>query len=86
MKTKEIESFSEINIPGMGLFIPIIVVYRSPKDYPEKYVARLWDLARPIEIALTRDTLSEIRKEIPLGFVNLGRQENDDPVIVESWV
>jgi hypothetical protein len=32
------------------------------------------------------DTLEEARKDIPQGLYCLGRDPNDDPVIVESWI
>lgn len=66
--------------------MPIIVVYKDTKDYPGQYVARLWDLITPTEVVVVKNTLEEIRNEIPEGFINIGRMSNDDPVIVESWI
>lgn len=66
--------------------IPMIVVYKNPSDYPDKYIARLWDLDKPTEFIAVKDTLEEIRSAIPCRFVNNGRRPNDDPVIVEVWV
>ena len=36
--------------------IPVITVYRSPKEYPGKYVARLFDLDRPTRFVFVADT------------------------------
>lgn len=66
--------------------MPIIVIYKDTKDYPGQYMARLWDLMSPTKVVVVKDTLEEIRKEIPAGFINIGRMSIDDPVIVECWI
>ena len=66
--------------------IPMIVIFNSPKDYPEKYVGRLWDLDKPTQVLTVKDTLEEVRAEIPFGFINIGRHASDDPAIVEVWI
>lgn len=35
MKTKEVKSFSEVDISGLKQ--PVICIYRYPEDYPDKY-------------------------------------------------
>lgn len=66
--------------------IPIIVVYKKPSDYPDKYVARLWNLDKPTEVVIIKDTLAEVRSVIPAGFFRLAPSVGDDPVIVETWI
>jgi endonuclease V-like protein UPF0215 family len=66
--------------------LPLICVYKSPADYPGKYIARLWDVDIPTELIAKADTLEEIRKAIPAEMVNLGREPEDDPVIIETWI
>jgi hypothetical protein len=66
--------------------IPIIVVYKNPSDYPDKYVARLWDSDKPTEFVIIKDTLAEVRALIPAGFIRLAPSVGDDPVIVETWI
>lgn len=66
--------------------IPLICVYCNPKDYPSKYVARLWDCNIPTQIMATADTLEGIRAKIPDTMVRLERDQRDDPVIVETWI
>ena len=66
--------------------LPIIVIFRSPKDYPGKYVARVFDLNSPTMLAVTADTLEEIRGCVPEGMTRFPRSAADDPAIVESWL
>ena len=66
--------------------LPIIVIFRSPKDYPGKYVARVFDLNAPTMLAVTANTLDGIRGCIPEGMTRFPRSAADDPVIVESWL
>lgn len=66
--------------------ISLICVYFNPRDYPGKYVARLWDCDRPTQIMATADTLEGIRAKIPDTMVKLDRDHRDDPVIVETWI
>lgn len=65
---------------------PLICIYERPADYPDKYVARLWDLQRPTGLIAIADTLEEARAAVPPGMVPLARDERDDPCIVETWI
>ena len=66
--------------------LPIFCVYEHPTDYPDKYVARLWNVDVPMSLITTADTLEEIREKRPVGMVTLHRYETDDPAIVETWI
>jgi hypothetical protein len=72
--------------------LEIWTVYRFPKDYPGKYVARLWRVGSGggdgiTDVGFVEDTLEAVRgRMIDRGLVCLARDETDDPVIVESWV
>lgn len=71
----------------------MFVVYRSPRDYPGKYVVREWRTS-PSKIALfaaveplaVTDTLEDARAAVPSGTVRINRDELDDPVIEETWI
>lgn len=65
---------------------PIICIYNSPTDYPDKFVARLWDLDKPTRHIAVAETLDTIREAIPEGMIRFHRDQNDDPCIVESWI
>ena len=64
----------------------IICIYNSPVDYPEKFVARLWDLDKPTRYVGVAETLDTIRELIPKNMVCFRRDQNDDPCIVEIWI
>lgn len=67
--------------------IPLIAVYQRPTDYPDKYVARLWDAGRPTNTVALADDYDGILETIPTGqMVSMGRGEKDDPAIVEVWI
>lgn len=66
--------------------VPIIAIYKHPKDYPDKYVARVFDIDQPTFLAVTADTLEEIRGCIPEGMRRVPRSELDAKEIVESWI
>jgi hypothetical protein len=84
--TTIIKSFlpKEINL---GVYqVPIITVYKQPKDFPENYVARLFNLQQPTKYAMVEKSLEAIREGIPNRFHRLDRFENDDPNIVEIYL
>lgn len=66
------------------------VIYDHPKDHPDAFVVRRWyieeEVTMPDKTCLLADSLQEARELIPAGRYRIGRQANDDPVIVESWI
>lgn len=71
------------------------VIYDHPSDFPENFVVRRWLISGGEDgIRIVHDetwicsTLAEAREivatEFPGGYC-LGRQADDDPVIVEVW-
>jgi hypothetical protein len=66
----------------------IWTVCHNTKDYPDLFTARphLARSGRPGDFVMTDATLEGIRALLPPGLVNLHREPQDDPVIVESWV
>jgi len=81
----QIANFAELDLSKIEL--PIITVYFNTKDFPGKYVARLFEAPLPTKYHVVADSLEEVRKSIPYGrFSRLDRSEVDDPVIVEIWI
>jgi hypothetical protein len=66
-------------------------IYRHPKDHPHHWVVRrCWIRKGGIiqhehECQLAH-SLAEARDRVPPGLFNLGRQPEDEPQIVETWV
>lgn len=74
---------------GMDLSLyalPMIAVYEHPLDFPEHYVARLFDINKSTPHCIVKDTLEEIRAAIPEHFHRLERAQQDEPQIVEVWL
>ena len=67
-------------------------IYDHPSDYPNNFVVRRWEVVRGVPVAMPcgnpvlTETLEAARAVVPPGFVNIGRFENDDPVILEVWI
>lgn len=65
-------------------------IYKSPFDYPDKYVVRQHIVRSGVVVASPKCvvvwTLADARKQVPHGLVNLGRMDEDEPQIVETWV
>ena len=87
MKKKDyiVDVFDEEKIHG-DIKLPIICVYDRPTDYPDKYIARLWDANTPTRIVAVADTLEELRRSKPASMLILPRSTEDDKVIVETWI
>jgi len=67
-------------------------VYDHPTDYPDKYVARRFDVGRdgpvPSESIIIMDDLGRLRDMLAfeMHLTCLTRSEGDDPKIVETWL
>jgi len=66
-------------------------IYKRPLDYPKEYVARRWIITRLVpvpeaELFARGKSLAEVRRALPPGLFNLGREAADDPKIVEVWI
>lgn len=83
-KTVIVDNFA--NVDFRKLFMPVIVVYENPKDYPGRFVARLFDLDKTTRVAVVKETLDEVRKAIPRSMVSIVRSKFDDPAIFEIWI
>jgi hypothetical protein len=64
----------------------IWIVYESPPDFPDKYVARRLNLSQPTADFVVADTLNEVRQKLPKGLYRIERSERDDPLVRESWI
>lgn len=71
-------------------FTPVIiamwVVYDSPRDYPGRFVARLWLNGAPTDSVILADTLDSLRAALPQGLTRLPRLPGDDAAIYETWL
>ena len=40
--------------------VPFIAVYKHPEDFPDKCVARIYELDKPTDTLMVKDTVEEI--------------------------
>ena len=81
-----LDTFVGIKLNTMST-VPIITVYKNPKDYPKKHIARLWDINnKPTHYVVVADTLEDVRKLVPKNMTCIPPSEKDDPVIVEVYI
>jgi endonuclease V-like protein UPF0215 family len=90
MHTIEVERIGREEMKAVD-GLPMIVVYEKPTDFPEMFVARLFDIQagahRATEIAAMAETYGEVIEKIPWNdMFCIKRMLDDDPCIVESWI
>ena len=67
-------------------------VYDHPKDYPDKFVARRFDVdasgPRPSASVIIMDDLDDLRDILAydMHLTCLSRSPEDEPQIVETWL
>ena len=81
-----VDNFHGVNWREKVKVLPVFTVFYNPKDFPGKYVARLFDGKAPLRLLAVKETLEEIRAAIPPDYVRFERSAEDDPVIVEVWM
>lgn len=84
MRTSFLKDFLTFRFPENTIYL--ITVYKNPKDFPGKYIARLFEMENPTSYAIQGDSLDEIREKIPSTLRRIPRSAKDDPVIVEVWL
>ncbi|MHB8061279.1 MAG: hypothetical protein ACYDG2_01390 [Ruminiclostridium sp.] len=81
-----LETFVGIKLNTMSN-VPIIAVYKNPKDYSDKFIGRLWDINnKATNFVVVADTIEKIRELVPQNLTRIPRSEKDDPVIVEVYL
>lgn len=65
---------------------PMISIYEHPSDFPDNYVARLFDIGAPTAYIAVASALEDLRRIMPDNLICLPRFPDDDPVIVECWI
>lgn len=86
MQDKRVESICEIDFSGLR--VPFIAVYKDPKEYPGKYVARVYDADKPTNVVMVKETYEEIVAEMQkdTGMVYIPPGAEDDPCLMGAWV
>jgi hypothetical protein len=68
-------------------FVLWTVYDNTTKDFPGVYVARKFTLNGPTHQHMTSEDLDALRTALArMGFCQMARSPEDDPVIIESWI
>lgn len=83
---KTVESVKEIDFSSLK--VPFIAVYQHPEDFPEQCVARIYELDKPTDTLMIKDTLEEIEKDIRenTGMTFIPRGAEDVFSLVGVWM
>ncbi len=87
--SKELKNLSEFKMQPYILYG--LVIYEKPLDFPNNYIGRIFNMneAKATEYYIKGDTLEEVRRqaeESTLFNVAIPRTQQDDKVIVETWI
>lgn len=82
-----VTDFHGVNWHEKCKVFPCFVVFRRPKDFKHhNFVVRVFDGNRPLRLLTVGDTLENVRKTIPKGFLRVPASKTDDLTIVETWL
>ena len=86
MQDKIVEKITQVDYTKIE--VPMYAVYRNPANYPGKYVARLYDVDKPTNIVIIKDTLEEMQEyfDQKTSFIYFRRGAGDVPELVGVWV
>lgn len=76
----------QLKATSRGL-LNIWTVYDHPKDFPNSFVARRFEMDKITDDVIEAATLDALREKFAnCGLVCLTRHPNDDPCILETWL
>lgn len=83
---KKVDSIKEVDLSGFEM--PMIVVYDHPTDYPDNYVARVFEVGNPTNTVIVKDNVDEIQEDIRKNtyMIFFPRDAADKPCIVGVWM
>lgn len=65
MQTRNIIQPNFLCVDMSELIMPMIVVYKSPRDFPGKYVARLFRLDKPTNVVVVKTPYKKFGQSSP---------------------
>ncbi|MDO4275894.1 MAG: hypothetical protein Q4D16_19680 [Eubacteriales bacterium] len=85
-KDKIVEEITQVDCTKIE--VPMYAVYYNTFDYPGKYVARLYDVDKPTNIVIIKDTIEEMQEyfDQKTPFIYFRRGAGDVPELVGVWV
>lgn len=65
---------------------PLICIYKNPSDFPEFFVARLFDGGFPTRYICTAESLEDINSKISKNMDFVERSPLDEAHIIGTWI
>jgi hypothetical protein len=86
VQEKRVESIREVDFSGLK--VPFVAVYGHPDDFPDKYVARIYELDKATDTIMVKETLEEITADIKehTAMTFIPRWAADVPSLVGVWM
>lgn len=86
MKEKRVGSIRNVDLSGLRF--PVIAVHESPEDFKGQCVARVFDMDKPTDTIIVKDTVEEINEDIRRNthMAYMERDPNDVPSLVGVWM
>lgn len=86
MKEKRVGSIRNVDLSGLRF--PVIAVHESPEDFRGQCVARVFDMDKPTDTIIVKDTAEEINEDIRRNtyMAYMERDPNDVPSLVGVWM
>lgn len=86
VQEKRVESIREVDFSGLK--VPFVAVYGHPDDFPDKYVARIYELDKATDTIMVKETLEEITADIKehTAMTFIPRGTADVPSLVGVWM
>ena len=87
-RARACKRFREQEVDFSGLKVPFVAVYGHPDDFPDKYVARIYELDRATDTIMVKETLEEIEMDIKehTAMTFIPRGTADVPSLVGVWM
>ncbi len=86
MPVKLATTIKEVDLTNLK--VPAIVIYDHPSDYPEYYVARVFDGDKPTDTVMLNKSLGAIHDDISdnTDMIFISRGPEDDSCIEGAWL
>lgn len=88
--TRVVTSFHDVDFSDLTL--PMVCIFKQPKDFPDHYVARVYCVLdgepAPTDMAMISHDLQGLYDGMPVGKFALRFPPNpgDHPTVVETWI
>lgn len=83
---KIVNSISQVDMSDLKM--PIVAAYKSPRDYPGKFVGRVFDMDKPTNTIIISDDIRMIHGDIIMHTHMrwFPRSPHDDMCVLGVWM